>query len=596
MVNEKIVINIDSKADLTGIKQTEKAIEGLQKSTSGFGSVMAKLFKGPKTLDSMLGDGNKGDILGNFIKDASKFESVMAKVGGKELFGGDAAVSNSVKMFSDMAEGQATTAAIGATSMDNLKESVFGYAKTAVNGFKKVGSAVKSGGGKLVNFAKNAKKSFGEFNHTGRRTYMSMISIMFLAQSVSSTFGGLIQNVLQMTGITQLLSAVLMSVFAPILPLIIGYLVNLAKWFIELPKDQKEMIAKTIMLVAAFATAVVAITQLALLFMALTSLGIGMVAVFGGLAVIAAGLFLVLVMGAEDSETAIIGVFAKIQEAIIGAFTWAGEQINVFFEKLRAINWNLVWSSFLDTISVVVSEALQLLWTAVENIFDLMMDIDWVQVWANLFAFTDDVINQAGAFLGDVWNKILEWVGSVDWESIWYSALAFSSTLGVKLITFLGDMFSGIGDWIKTVDWAIVWTKLFEMGTGVMTMIGTWIGNIVRELVEFDWIGVGISIMGAIIEGLSQLGGGLWDMIIGAVTGGYSGAASDGTRQFGGSISKTGTYLLHAGERVSSAQSTGYGGDSSMTNNITINANVSSDYDVRRLADQIERYWGGKYR
>ena len=227
-----------------------------------------------------------------------------------------------------------------------------------------------------------------------------------------------------------------------------------------------------------------------------------------------------------------------------------------------------------------------------------MMDIDWVQVWENLFAFTEDVINQAGAFLGDVWNKIVEWVGSVDWESIWYSALAFSSHLGVKLITFLGDMFSGIGDWIKTVDWATVWTKLFEMSTGMMTMIGTCIGNIVRELVEFDWIGVGIAIMGAILEGLSQLGGGLWDMIIGAVTGGYSGAASNGTRQFGGSIAKTGTYLLHAGERVASNQNTGFngGGGAAMTNNITINANVSSDYDVRRLADQIERYWGGKYK
>jgi len=594
MADNKIVIGIETQANLTGITKTESAIKDLQKSVSGFGNVMANLFKGPKTLDSMLGEGKKGDILGSFIQDASKFESVMAKVSGKEFFGGDAATANAVKMFSDVAEAQAITEAIGVTSMDNLKESVFGYAKTAVNGFKKVGSAVSIGGSKLINFAKDAKKSFGEFNHTGRRMYMSMISIMFLAQSVAATFGGLIQSVLQMTGITELLSAVLMSVFAPILPQIIEYLVKLAKWFIELPKEQKEMIAKTIILAAAFGTAVVAITQLALLFMALSSLGVSMVAVFSGLAVIAAGLFIGMVMGAEESETAIIEAFVKIQEAISGAFTWAGEQINIFFERLRSIDWNLVWSGFLDTVSVIVSESLQLLWTAVENVFDLMMDIDWVQVWANLFEFTEGVINQAGKFLGDVWNKILEWVGTVDWESIWYMMLTFVGNLGTKLITFLGDMFSAIGEWVKTVDWAIVWTKLFEWGAAVSTMIGTWIGNIVREILEFDWIGVGYSILTAILEGLYQLPGGIWNMITGAVEGGYSGAPSGG-RQFGGSIAKTGTYLLHAGERVASSQNTGYGGGGAMTNNITINANVSNDYDVRRLADQIERYWGGKY-
>lgn len=58
------------------------------------------------------------------------------------------------------------------------------------------------------------------------------------------------------------------------------------------------------------------------------------------------------------------------------------------------------------------------------------------------------------------------------------------------------------------------------------------------------------------------------------------------TFQEGGIVPRTGLAMLHKGETVLPA---GY------SPSITIYANVSSDYDVRRLADQLDRYWASKF-
>jgi hypothetical protein len=57
--------------------------------------------------------------------------------------------------------------------------------------------------------------------------------------------------------------------------------------------------------------------------------------------------------------------------------------------------------------------------------------------------------------------------------------------------------------------------------------------------------------------------------------------------QTGGIMPETGLAYLHKGERVTPANEV----NNSPNMNITINANVSSDYDVRRIAEQIKQYW-----
>lgn len=60
-----------------------------------------------------------------------------------------------------------------------------------------------------------------------------------------------------------------------------------------------------------------------------------------------------------------------------------------------------------------------------------------------------------------------------------------------------------------------------------------------------------------------------------------------GSFQTGGVVPQTGPYMLHQGETVVPTQ--GGGGGFAPTINIT--ASVSSDYDVRRLAEELKRYW-----
>lgn len=55
----------------------------------------------------------------------------------------------------------------------------------------------------------------------------------------------------------------------------------------------------------------------------------------------------------------------------------------------------------------------------------------------------------------------------------------------------------------------------------------------------------------------------------------------------GGVVPQTGPYLLQRGETVTPAGQT----NTNVAPTINITANVSSDYDVRRLAEQLKRYW-----
>jgi len=77
--------------------------------------------------------------------------------------------------------------------------------------------------------------------------------------------------------------------------------------------------------------------------------------------------------------------------------------------------------------------------------------------------------------------------------------------------------------------------------------------------------------------------------VIGAI--GNVGSRLFGGFQFGGVVNRTGPYMLHQGETV--VPSGGGGGNVSPT--IIVNASVSSDYDVRKLASELSKYWTTDY-
>jgi len=62
----------------------------------------------------------------------------------------------------------------------------------------------------------------------------------------------------------------------------------------------------------------------------------------------------------------------------------------------------------------------------------------------------------------------------------------------------------------------------------------------------------------------------------------------------GGIMPYTGVAYLHAGEKVIPRNEVG-SGQVSFSPSITINAAVTSDYDVRRLASQLNEYWASDF-
>jgi len=79
----------------------------------------------------------------------------------------------------------------------------------------------------------------------------------------------------------------------------------------------------------------------------------------------------------------------------------------------------------------------------------------------------------------------------------------------------------------------------------------------------------------SLLKGGFKIIGGFGRKILGGVLGGF---------QHGGVVPKTGPYILHRGETVIPAGAT-------YAPSITVYATVSSEYDVRKLASQLNRYW-----
>lgn len=88
---------------------------------------------------------------------------------------------------------------------------------------------------------------------------------------------------------------------------------------------------------------------------------------------------------------------------------------------------------------------------------------------------------------------------------------------------------------------------------------------------------------------IGRSSGGIIGSILGDVAGRLFAQYILGEKQSGGFIGETGPYLLHAGEKVIPSHSVSEQG-SNITNNITINAQVSDDMDIRQLADRLAEY------
>lgn len=173
----------------------------------------------------------------------------------------------------------------------------------------------------------------------------------------------------------------------------------------------------------------------------------------------------------------------------------------------------------------------------------------------------------------------------IDGIKQWFNGIItwFSGILNVLVGLFTGD-FEKIKKGFKQIfqgmfDWLVGGFKAaFNMIVGIIKGALKIVYNIIKVLIDgLIWV----------INAIGKVGGKKTNIIDFKMP----------SFQTGGIMPYTGVAYLHAGEKVipKNEVENGEKGNTYVQNNY-ITAQISKDYDVRKLADQLDKFWGGKVR
>jgi hypothetical protein len=181
------------------------------------------------------------------------------------------------------------------------------------------GDMVDKNTGKLMTHARVTAMA----NRASYRPFQAQwLSILFIGQQMTAMFGGMIQSVLQATGIFDAWRGILMGILMPILaPLIAKWLPKLLDFLSD--DGNKKMVGALIIFLAVLGAILNPIAQFALLF---SSLGIEMSAVFGWFTAGAKGLT----------------AFGNVLARIAGVVTIVVGVFNVLYGVLNGLIWPIL--------------------------------------------------------------------------------------------------------------------------------------------------------------------------------------------------------------------------------------------------------------
>ena len=218
----------------------------------------------------------------------------------------------------------------------------------------------------------------------------------------------------------------------------------------------------------------------------------------------------------------------------------------------------------------------------------------------------------------------LDWVGTLsEAQKKWIGWLVFAIGILGLFIGAVGTLALGVGSLILVFGG-------FGAAIAMMALIGVLIGGLgvivtgVINLIQGKLEGIGLVIMGIGIVLFALIGWWAlipiavgaavfliiryWDKVIGALKTAWNwikkvakiwwdfqtGSIGKVTNflgltsfQTGGVIPETGPYMLHKGETVTPAGRT----NTTIAPTINISATIANDYDVRRVAEELKRYW-----
>jgi hypothetical protein len=443
-------------------------------------------------------------------------------------------------------------------------KSNFGFLRVMrLNGdqFKELGKnqkALTSRTGKLA-FA------FRKGLHGMRGFKMEMLGVMFFGMSMVRMFGGLIKTSTGWLGVSELLSTALGILFLPLAEKLLDWVIKFLDWVSNLTEKQKAWIN-------AFVLAAIAI-GIVLTLVGTLVLGLG--------ALVLAFSFLFSPIGLVISALTILGgffflknMFKDIEKSTEGAriklttFGVSGEVFDKMKDKI--IEWHGVltekFSGLKSKLGNWIGETLPVL---IEGGADMLMSI------------IDGIVknsSKVGEAIRKVIDKILTWIDN-------------NSS---KLIDLGENILDGILEGLLNSE-----DKIHDTLKKVINSIGIWIGNNSGKLVK-----LGLNLAAAIGEGLSI---GIMNAIIGTIENvmNFFGVKTNNKRVslLGGSMKHKNDFIWRPGQGATSINPNdtlvGFkgappnlgGGSNGSSQNITINASIGDDYDVRRMADKLKEYW-----
>lgn len=395
-----------------------------------------------------------------------------------------------------------------------------------------------------------------------RRFKMEWLSIMFAGMALSRAFGSIVNAQMELWGISQGISSMWQVVMAPAMQLISDKIWGIVGGMMELPEGAQITIGLTVLGLKGLGDVLSFLGQLYLAGQGLEMLfGVKLKTVFSKLAVL------------------ILAPFKLLWGYLSSFVTWISTLKTVFSKIAGWIltPFKLLWG-YLSSFVAWISSSLGLGFVGTAAVIIGIIAAITLVIFGAIAAWKNNFLGFKDAVKG-IWESI---------KTIFKGAMDF--------IKGGWDIVIGI----FTLDFEKIKTGINKMGEGAKNM---W-----RGVINF-FINTLNSAIGLIIASLAQvvrLAEWVWNKAVPTKKVSwyedFMKWAKDKTLipqvpsfQEGGIMPYTGLAMLHQGERIIPKNQVNSSSNTNFSPTINLNAQVSSSYDVRRLAGELNKYWAADF-
>jgi phage-related protein len=338
--------------------------------------------------------------------------------------------------------------------------------------------------------------------HGLRGFRMEMLSVLFFGMAMQRMFTGLLRPALEVMGIFDLWRVMLMTLFIPILSLLMPLFIKIINWFIGLPEPAKKAIGVFVLIGAALGWLLTKIGMLVL------GLG-GVIKAF--------------------SEWTLLAKIGGILKGLAPLFSAAGVAILAIVGTILVGIW-IAWQENFNKIH----QWTEVLWENIKEVFFSAFDVMSGAFKTFISLITGDFEGFSNG-LRQIWEGIRSMFNSMV-NAIIALAVILGTGLWRALIGIYAIVYRG---WQRVFDiTSQVWNWITDKVSEIMSKIkNNIVSFFISTLPEFwNW---GVSLVNQLVNGINSVGGKVMDSIL-----------SIFPRWARGSIMRKGTFTVKITQRI----------------------------------------------